>query len=746
MTATSHAVRQLLAQVPVFSGLAAHDLDALATRFEPLALEQGETLFRQGEVGDFMCLLERGELAVAVDGAVVDRLGPGSVVGEMALLTAPERSATVTAAGDGALLWRLVRSDFEHLVATHPALLESVHAVTAPRLERAQLAPLLADRFGAATDADVAAWHARAVWRRLARGEALFGLGDPAEEVYLVVSGLLAVRDESGERVRTAGRGAVVGESAVVGDGARRHAVVALRETDVAAFPAGAAAASARFMARLAGDLIARSTHPGVDGTAGARVVFLPASSGAPVDAVAAAVVARLRAWGPTLELSSRAVDERFGRAGTSQAGAGHGLAPALAMWLDQQLRDHEHVVLVADPVPTPWTRRCLQLADTALLVAAAGEEPLDPARAPVAPHAADAGRGSEEGTAHDLPRELVLVHPDDTALPAGTARWLDALRPSAHHHVRLGRDSDLGRLARRVAGRAVGLALSGGGARGYVHIGLLRALEEREVPVDVVFGTSMGAVIGGAYALTQDAEACGRLAGRFGDRKQLMDRTLPLVALTRSRRVNEALRSMFGPETRVEDLWVPFACVSASLTNAELRLHDRGPMWRAVRASAAIPGVFTPVMAEGGSEVLVDGGVMNNLPVDLLRGFLGAGTVIASNAYGGKTDGKPMSFGDDVSGWAVLRSKLLPFGPRVKAPSLLGTLMRATSLASKRLLDEAARYADLVVTYPSSAVTSLEFDHHEETIAVGYRHASETLDAWLGSPEAGPWRAGALG
>ena len=150
--------------------------------------------------------------------------------------------------------------------------------------------------------------------------------------------------------------------------------------------------------------------------------------------------------------------------------------------------------------------------------------------------------------------------------------------------------------------------------------------------------------------------------------------------------------------------------------------------------------------MAEGGSEVLVDGGVMNNLPVDLLRGFLGAGTVIASNAYGGKTDGKPMSFGDDVSGWAVLRSKLLPFGPRVKAPSLLGTLMRATSLASKRLLDEAARYADLVVTYPSSAVTSLEFDHHEETIAVGYRHASETLDAWLGSPEAGPWRAGALG
>lgn len=737
MPAASPDLRQLLGIVPMFAGLAPADLDALAELFEPVELGPGEHLMRRGEVGDAMFVLAAGELVVEVSGARVDRLEPGAVVGELALLSVPERTADVSAGAGGALVWRLGRAHFERQAAAHPSLLAAVQAVARPRLERAQLAPLLADRFGAVSDAEVAEWHARSTWRRLARGEALSRRGDVADEVYLVVSGRLEVRDATGERVRVAGRGAVVGESAIVGDGVRRHDVVAARETDVVALPAEAAASSPRFVTRLAADLLDGSVHAGVDGSVGARVAFLPASEGAPFAAVAGAVAERLRGWGRTLVLSSRAVDERFGRDGVAQAGPAEPIAPALAMWLDEQLRAHEHVVLLADEGPTPWTARCLRLVETAVLVASAAA-PVEPSG--LAAVRASLGLASVQASP-DLPTELVLVQPDGATLPSGTARWLETLAPRAHHHVRLGEPRDLDRLARRLAGRAVGLALSGGGARGYVHIGLLRALEERGVPIDVVFGTSMGAVIGGAYALAGNADECERLASRFGDRKQLLDRTLPLVALTRSRRVNETLRSLYGAETRVEDLWLPFVCVSASLTHAELRVHDRGAMWRAVRASAAIPGVFTPVMAEGANDVLVDGGVMNNLPADLLRAYLGPGTVIASNAYGGKADGEPLSFGDDVSGWAVLRSKLLPVGPRVKAPSLLGTLMRATSLASKRLLDEAGRYADLVVTYPSSAVRSLEFDLHEETIAAGYRDAVERVAEWLERPGAATWR-----
>lgn len=728
MPASPDDVLRLLGDVTLFRGLSREELAAVAERLRPVELPPAAVVFRQGELGDAMYVLARGRLAVTVDGATVDDLPPGAVVGELALLTAPERNATVTAAEDGATLWRLSREDFERLTAQMPHVLEAVHAVGRPRLERAQLAPLLAQRFGVSTDTEIAALQTAAVWRDVARGDVLYRAGDTAHDVYIVVSGRFEVRDVRGELDRSVGRGGVLGEAAVTGQTVRTHEAVATRDGHVVALPVEVAAGSPRFVASVASDLLQRLNRSAAPAPAAAGVVaLLPVTPGAPVAELAGALTERFAAWGPTVALSSQRVDERFGRARVAQADGADEMAAPLSLWLDQQVRSHESLVLVCDAADTPWRRRCLRLADTVLLVTTADVGP---------------GAGPERSTPstlHAAP-QLVLVHADDTVMPTGTARWLDAYQVVSHHHVRLGESKDLDRLARRLAGRAIGVALSGGGARGYVHIGLFRALEENEVPVDVVYGTSMGALIGGIHALTQEAAAGYRLAERFGDRRQLMDRTIPLVALTRSRKVTRTMRSLYGEDTRIEDLWVPFRCVSASLTNAELRVHDRGLMWRAIRASTAIPGIFTPILDESGDEVLVDGGVMNNLPVDLLRAFMGPGTVIASNAYGGKSDGKRMSFGDDVSGWAALRSRLLPFGRRIRAPSLLGTLMRATSLASKSLLDEAAHYADLVVTYPSSEVASLEFDSYAETIEVGYRHASEALQAWLHPPHrAGP-------
>lgn len=729
----------MLATSGFFDGLAPIEVDALAARCRYLEFGPRATLFERGETAREMYFVAAGALEVRLDGVTIDHLGVGAVVGEMALLTAPVRNATVVAGDDGAGVWALSREDFEAAVADRPGLLERVLLQVRPRLERAELAPLLADWFGAVGNEEIERLRSRLTWRHLSRGEVVYGPGDAAADVYLVISGRIAERDAAGKTLRVAGRGSVVGAEAVLDARTRSGGAVSAGESHVAVIPAAVAGDDAHFMKRLAADAIARLGGAGKERPAATTVLFAAATPGAPVEHVVSEVAARAAAWGSTVVLTSGEVDRRFGRAGTAQAvdaPAGGAevasLAAPLELWLDQQVRSHEYVFLVADDTATPWTLRCLRLVDEVMVVASAGRDahlgPLETALVEGAP---------------DIPRQLILVHPDDTTMPSGTAAWLTGRDVVAHHHVRLGVGSDLDRLARRIAGRAVGLALSGGGARGYVHIGLLKALEERGVPVDVMFGTSMGAVVGSGYAITGSAEGMERLASRFADRKQLIDHTLPLVALTRSRKVSDTLKAMCGADTMIEDLWIPFACVSASLTNAEVRLHDRGPLWRAVRASAAIPGVFTPLLDEGGSDVLVDGGVMNNFPVDLLREYLGPGTVIASNAYGGKAEGKPLRFGDDVSGWAVLRSKLLPFGRRVKAPSLLGTLMRATSLASKSLMEEAERYADLVVTYPTTEVTSLEFDRYPEMIENGHRHGGQVLDAWLA--EARPSRRRAL-
>ena len=331
---------------------------------------------------------------------------------------------------------------------------------------------------------------------------------------------------------------------------------------------------------------------------------------------------------------------------------------------------------------------------------------------------------------APDTPLELILTRPPGRDAPSGTAPWLDAIRPAPHHHLRLGEASEARRAARRLTGRARILVLSGGGARGYVHIGLLGAIEEAGLEIDAVAGTSMGALVGGAYAMNRSSPAAEATARRFGDPSRIVDRTLPLVAIARSRGVTRLLRELFG-ETRIEDLPTPFFCVSANLSRARPELHDRGPLWRAVRASSAIPGVFSPILQDG--DLLVDGGVMNNFPVDLARSRFGDGPLIASNAYGRERQADDYRFPDEVSGWAMLAERLLPKRRRrIRAPSIMSTLTKATSLNSHYLMERIGQGADLLVRYPTDGVGSLEFDRVDELIATGRRHGAEALWGWL--------------
>ena len=393
-----------------------------------------------------------------------------------------------------------------------------------------------------------------------------------------------------------------------------------------------------------------------------------------------------------------------------------------LSDWLDRQERDRDQLLYLADAEATPWTRRAVRQADRVVLVAAAdGLHRLT--------HAAEAARELAPHT----PQELLLVRPDDAERPRGTAAWLDAVRPVAHHHVRLADPGELRRAARRLAGTGRTLVLSGGGARGYVHIGLLGALEEAGIEIDAIAGTSMGALVGGAYALHRSYEHASRTARRFGDPAVIVDRTLPVVSIARSRGVTRLLREMYEA-VRIEDLTTPYFCVSANLSRARPHLHERGELWRAIRASSAIPGVFTPIL--DGGDLLVDGGVMNNFPVDLARTHFGNGPLIASNAYGRERERGEYAFDDEISGWRVLAERLRPKSRRrIKAPTILTTLTQATSLNSHYLMDAIGRGADLLVRYPTDGVRSLEFERVEELLEMGWTHGRTALAGWR--PEA---------
>ncbi len=714
-----------LAGNPLFSDLPAELLAQLEAGLEPVSLETGDVLVRQGDPGDALFVLIEGTLEVQVHtpsgGTVtVDSLLPGASVGEMALVAGQERTATVVASSPATLV-RLRSVDFERLAASSKELRQAVIRQMQPRLQRIQLGSVLEKWFPELEAAQIRELQDAVSWTGLQAGQQLYLQGDEADGMYLLVSGRLrrsALGADGEERqLGEVARGSSIGELAVLGGGVRDETVTAIRDSQVVRLDSNHLHEHPQVLVQIARNALARvvASTRGQDGARGSGVrtlLLLPARTGAPAAALAEGLQQQLPG---SLVLDSQLVDRRFGQQGAANTRRDEDLDPALTHWLNEMEARHEQLLLVADANLSGWTRRCLGMADRILVVADAD----------AAPERGEAERALATGVNAEV--QLVLVQKDETLLPQGTARWLAERPPLTHHHVRLGNAADLGRLARRLTGRAVGLVLSGGGARAYVHLGLLKVIEELGVPVDMVAGTSMGALIGGVYAHKPAFEHCYRTASRFGDPRMLLDKTLPLVALAESRNVTEVFQSMFG-EARIEDLWLPYVCVSANLTRAEPVLHSQGRLWEAVRASTAIPGVFTPVVSDG--DILVDGGIMNNYPVDIMREQIGSGLVIGSNAESAARN-RAFEFGHSISGWRVLLERLRPGGRRKRYPSIIGTLMRATSVSSKHLGASADSLADVVVRYPAQDFGNLEFDRFAELTDIGYSAGLEVLAPW---------------
>lgn len=711
----------------LFRGLDAATLRDLDGATETVSLSKGLPLFAQGDPGDAMYLLVAGRLDVRLerDGVetTIDELSPPALLGETALITGRPRSAGIVA-HESSVLRRLPDHAFDSLVARHPILLERLEEHARPLLRRTQLAPLLRSWFGASDATDVARLQEELDWIEVRSGETVFEQGEPGGTIFLLVAGRLRLERRDDDGVHVVGEvapGESTGDTSTLLDKPRGLTARALRDSRLLRVPLSVAEAHPPVMARLA-RVVADRSHREAVGRGRGRpphtFALLAASPDMDLRPIADALAHGLVDEGGAYTVDRGTVEAAFGRPERADARAGEAAGAVLADWLDRLEREQQRLLYLTDGELTPWSERCLRQADRILIVAdangpAAGREVAERARS-IAP---------------ETPIELLLLRPPDQEAPRGTAAWLDRLTPDRHHHLRLDDPLEVRSAARRVAGRGRILVLSGGGARGYVHIGLLKAITEAELEIDAIAGTSMGSLVGAGYAIGRSAEYAESSARRFGDPDRIVDRTLPLLALARTRGVTMALQEILG-EILIEDLPVPYFCVASDLSRAVPHLFDRGPLWRAVRGSSAIPGVFAPILVDG--SLVVDGGVMNNFPVDLARERFGDGPMIASNAYGHERPTKSYDFPDHVSGWKLLRQRLLPRGRRtIQAPSILSVLTQATSLNSHYRMDVVAGAADLVVRYPTDDVGSLEFERVDELIEMGIERGRAALAAW---------------
>ena len=336
-----------------------------------------------------------------------------------------------------------------------------------------------------------------------------------------------------------------------------------------------------------------------------------------------------------------------------------------IAMRLDEIEAGHDFVLLLGDATPTTWTHRCGRHCDELLLLANADQPPRV--------HAIE-----EECLLRRPPRTeaaeiLVLLQAADRLSPRGTREWL-ARRPLADHvHIRPALARDMARLARLQSRTAVGMVLAGGGARGFAHLGVYRALLEHGIEVDVVGGTSIGAVMAACVACDQPLEAITAHARKAFSAHPTGDfNLLPMVSLIKGQRLRrmlgQAVHELLGVDADVEDLWKNFYCVATNYSRASEHVVHHGNLVRALLSSTAIPGALPPVIDDG--DLLCDGGTFNNFPVDVMRRMRGVGKVI----------GVDLNFAQAHAHRARRRARNLGAAARSPAPAQAATLPAAVA------------------------------------------------------------------
>jgi NTE family protein/lysophospholipid hydrolase len=213
-----------------------------------------------------------------------------------------------------------------------------------------------------------------------------------------------------------------------------------------------------------------------------------------------------------------------------------------------------------------------------------------------------------------------------------------------------------------------------------------------------------------------------------FIDLNPMADYTLPIVALLNAGKFGKMYQMMFG-ETQIEDLWLKYYCMSSNLTRGEAVVHEQGPVRKYVRASMSVPGVAPPVPDNG--SLLVDGGVLNNLPADVMRQMCGGGCVIAVDVNPQVDLAASVDYGESLSGWSAAWRQLNPLGPRLRLPTIHAILERTTSLSSVQQADAANSIVDLYLHPPIEGFGMFEVAALDRIADVGYRSAQATLAEW---------------
>uniref|UniRef100_A0A2I3RWT3 lysophospholipase n=1 Tax=Pan troglodytes TaxID=9598 RepID=A0A2I3RWT3_PANTR len=680
---------------------------------------------------------------------------PGEMVGQLAVLTGEPLIFTVKANRDCSFL-SISKAHFYEIMRKQPTVVLGVAHTVVKRMSS------FVRQIDFALD-----------WVEVEAGRAIYRQGDKSDCTYIMLSGRLrsVIRKDDGKK-RLAGeygRGDLVGVVETLTHQARATTVHAVRDSELAKLPAGALTSIKRRypqvvtrLIHLLGEKILGSLQQGpVTGhqlglpTEGSKwdsgnpavnlstVAVMPVSEEVPLTAFALELEHALSAIGLTLLLTSDNIKRRLGSAALDSV---HEYR--LSSWLGQQEDTHRIVLYQADGTLTPWTQRCVR-ADCILIVGLGDQEPT-------------VGELERmlESTAVRAQKQLILLHREEGPAPARTVEWLN-MRSWCSGHLHLccprrvfsrrslpklvemykrvfqrppDRHSDFSRLARVLTGNAIALVLGGGGARGCAQVGILKALAECGIPVDMVGGTSIGAFMGALYSEERNYSQMRIRAKQWAEgmtsmMKAALDLTYPITSMFSGAGFNSSIFSVFK-DRQIEDLWIPYFAITTDITASAMRVHTDGSLWRYVRASMSLSGYMPPLCDPKDGHLLMDGGYINNLPADVARS-MGAKVVIAIDV-GSRDETDLTNYGDALSGWWLLWKRWNPLATKVKVLNMAEIQTRLAYVCCVRQLEvvKSSDYCEYLRP-PIDSYGTLDFGKFNEICEVGYQHGRTVFDIW---------------
>lgn len=528
-------------------------------------------------------------------------------------------------------------------------------------------------------------------WISIPGGWPVFEAGEAADAIYFVIAGSLgAFRREPDGRHELLGYirpGEPFGEMALIAGEPHGNSVYTLRDSELFRIE------------RTAFNRLIRA-HPALMNSLARVILFRTRQVKRPGRRTNARLYTFV-ATSPTIDLlhRARALQDSVRKLGRTCAIVQQGAYDLASNFCDELESQNDVVILLTRIEDSAWFRFCMRQADRLVVFGRTDARP----SSPLIPQEPNAVRQMQ------LVDVVLLRHGDDQ--PAATpSEWMNAANAARIFYWRNVEPDDCMRLARTLTGQSVGLVLSGGGARAYAHIGVVRALREARVPLDFIGGASMGAVVAACVAMGwNDDEIEARIRKAFVESNPLSDYVLPVVALTEGKKVDERLHEHFG-DVQIEDMRTPFFCVSTDLASGKTLVHRSGALRRRLRASISLPGILPPVVEE--DRILVDGAVLNNFPVDVMQDFHRGFTIGCDVAR--QTALTPSDYIDPppFMGWVAQH------GLRA-APPIAGLLMRAATLPMDTR--GAAGEPDLLILPDLRAVDLRDWRRYDDAVIAGY-------------------------